>query len=263
LPSEVFTPFDVAEIYRLRWEVELFFRDLKGAVRLDEVTRLKNPASLRMALLASLVAATLGQELTYRGAQRRAAPVVPRVQPPATMRRPPRSRTPLPSKRAFPPARSPPGTTTGSRTNRLRPRLRRRSRRPPACEVPLVDRVNPITSAPDDTPRAMAPAARSVEREIPETPARSQPPRRTLLAVTLQLERSIEDVVAMVHEGPRSLAGQLAANRAGVAIVRGARDRSREQQQPTVVDQQRRTEPLREARPATRQGKSLPKIWTA
>ena len=64
LPREAFTPFDVAEIYRLRWEVELFFRDLKGAVRLDEVTRLKNPASLRMALLASLVAATLGQELT-------------------------------------------------------------------------------------------------------------------------------------------------------------------------------------------------------
>lgn len=64
LPREVFTPFDVAEIYRLRWEVERFFRDLKGAVRLDEVTRLKNPASLRMALMASLLAATLGQELT-------------------------------------------------------------------------------------------------------------------------------------------------------------------------------------------------------
>jgi putative transposase len=64
LPREVFTPFDVAELYRVRWEVELFFRDLKGAVRLDEVTRLKNPASLRMALLASLVAATLGQQLT-------------------------------------------------------------------------------------------------------------------------------------------------------------------------------------------------------
>ena len=37
---------------------------LKGAVRLDEVTRLKNPASLRVALLASLVAVTMGQELT-------------------------------------------------------------------------------------------------------------------------------------------------------------------------------------------------------
>jgi putative transposase len=64
LPREVFTPFDVAELYRVRWEVELFFRDLKGAVRLDEVARLKNPASLRMAVLASLVAATLGQQLT-------------------------------------------------------------------------------------------------------------------------------------------------------------------------------------------------------
>lgn len=64
LPREVFTPFDVAEIYRVRWEVELFFRDLKGAVRLDEVTRLKNPISLRVALFASLIAATLGQQLT-------------------------------------------------------------------------------------------------------------------------------------------------------------------------------------------------------
>jgi hypothetical protein len=64
LPRTCFTPFDVAEIYRVRWEVELFFRDLKGAVRLDEVTRLSNPSSLRVALLASLIAATLGQELT-------------------------------------------------------------------------------------------------------------------------------------------------------------------------------------------------------
>ena len=64
LPREVFTPFDVAEIYRVRWEVELFFRDLKGAVRLDEVSRLTNPVSLRVALFASLIAATLGQQLT-------------------------------------------------------------------------------------------------------------------------------------------------------------------------------------------------------
>ena len=64
LPRTVFTPYDVGELYRVRWEVELFFRDLKGAVRLDEVTRLKNPASLRVALLASLVAVTMGQELT-------------------------------------------------------------------------------------------------------------------------------------------------------------------------------------------------------
>lgn len=64
LTREVFTPFDVAEIYRVRWEVELFFRDLKGAVRLDEVSRLKNPISLRVALFASLIAATLGQQLT-------------------------------------------------------------------------------------------------------------------------------------------------------------------------------------------------------
>lgn len=64
LPRDVFTPYDVAELYRLRWEVELFFRNLRGAVRLDDVRRLRNPASLRVAVLASLLAATLGQELT-------------------------------------------------------------------------------------------------------------------------------------------------------------------------------------------------------
>lgn len=64
LPRDVFPPFDVAELYRLRWEVELFFRTIRGAVRLDEVRRMRNPASLRVALLASLLAATLGQELT-------------------------------------------------------------------------------------------------------------------------------------------------------------------------------------------------------
>ena len=64
LPRDRFTPFDVAEIYRLRWEIELYFRTLRGAVRLDDVRRMRNPESMIVALLASLVAATLGQELT-------------------------------------------------------------------------------------------------------------------------------------------------------------------------------------------------------
>lgn len=64
LPRERFTPFDVAELYRLRWEVELFFRTLRGAARLDDVRRMRNPAAVHVAILSSMIAATLGQELT-------------------------------------------------------------------------------------------------------------------------------------------------------------------------------------------------------
>jgi hypothetical protein len=36
LPRAIFTPQDVAEPYRIRWEVELFFRGWRGAMSLDE-----------------------------------------------------------------------------------------------------------------------------------------------------------------------------------------------------------------------------------
>lgn len=74
LPRDRFTPFDVAEIYRVRWEVERFFRTLRGAVRLDEVRRLRNPVSMQVALMASMIAATLGQELTSALNARQAQP---------------------------------------------------------------------------------------------------------------------------------------------------------------------------------------------
>lgn len=63
LPRSIFTPYDVAELYRLRWEIELFFRDWKGAHRLDEVRRLSNPTSLMLAVTASLLAAALSNEI--------------------------------------------------------------------------------------------------------------------------------------------------------------------------------------------------------
>ncbi len=81
-------------------------------------------------------------------------------------------------------------------------------------------------------------------------------PRRTMLAVTLQLGRGVEDLVVLIREGARSPIGRQAAVRLAATIARGARDRSREQQ-PAVSDQQRRNRPLREPRPATRRGKSL------
>jgi putative transposase len=64
LPRVIFTPHDVAELYRVRWEVERFFRGWRGALRLDEVRRLSNPESLDAAVTASLLAATLAHDLT-------------------------------------------------------------------------------------------------------------------------------------------------------------------------------------------------------
>lgn len=59
LSRDIFTPHDVAELYRLRWEVELFFRNWKGGVRLDHVRFLSHPSSLQLAVTASLLAALM------------------------------------------------------------------------------------------------------------------------------------------------------------------------------------------------------------
>jgi hypothetical protein len=44
--------------------VELFFRAWKGALRVDEVRRLRHPLSLEAAVTASLLAGTLAQQIT-------------------------------------------------------------------------------------------------------------------------------------------------------------------------------------------------------
>jgi hypothetical protein len=64
LPRAIFSPHDVAELYRMRWEVELFFRGLKGALRLDEVRRMAHRDSLDAVVSASLLAAVLARDLT-------------------------------------------------------------------------------------------------------------------------------------------------------------------------------------------------------
>jgi hypothetical protein len=61
-----FSPHDVAELYRLRWEIELFFRGLKGAARLDEVRRLENAESLHAIVYGSLLAALLARDITAK-----------------------------------------------------------------------------------------------------------------------------------------------------------------------------------------------------
>ena len=63
LPRTTFTPCDIAELYRVRWEVELFFRNWKGGVRMDHVHRLRNPASLVAAVTCSMLAALLSRDL--------------------------------------------------------------------------------------------------------------------------------------------------------------------------------------------------------
>lgn len=64
LPRAIFSPHDIAEMYRMRWEIERFFAGWKGALRLDEVRRLKHPVSLEVAVTASLLAAALAHRIT-------------------------------------------------------------------------------------------------------------------------------------------------------------------------------------------------------
>jgi hypothetical protein len=64
LPRAIFTPHDVAELYRVRWEIERFFRGWRGGLRLDEVRRLESVKSLDAAVTASLLAAALAHNLT-------------------------------------------------------------------------------------------------------------------------------------------------------------------------------------------------------
>jgi DNA-binding transcriptional LysR family regulator len=63
LARAMLTPYDVAGIYRIRWEGELFFRNWKGGARLDQVRRLSHPDSLLAAASASLLAALLSREV--------------------------------------------------------------------------------------------------------------------------------------------------------------------------------------------------------
>lgn len=63
LPRNIFTPFDVAELYRIRWEAELFFRNWHGALRMDDVHRLRHPDSVQAHVVASLLAAVLVRDI--------------------------------------------------------------------------------------------------------------------------------------------------------------------------------------------------------
>lgn len=63
LPRSVFSVWDVAELYRVRWEVELFFRHERGGVRLDELRGLRTPAIIRAVVSSSLLASLMSRDM--------------------------------------------------------------------------------------------------------------------------------------------------------------------------------------------------------
>ena len=93
LPRDVFSAHDVAELYRIRWEVELLFRSWKGAMRLDEVKRLSHPESLVTVVYAALCASLLNRDIHQR-LERLSAQALP----------PPDARPTSTSRAAFPPS---------------------------------------------------------------------------------------------------------------------------------------------------------------
>lgn len=64
LPRGTFTAHDVGELYRVRWEVELFFKNWKGGVRMDHVHRMRSPLSLAVVVTASMLAALLSRDVS-------------------------------------------------------------------------------------------------------------------------------------------------------------------------------------------------------
>lgn len=58
LPPEDYSPQDVAEIYRLRWQIELLFKLLKSSCHVDHIDT-KNPDAIRTHIYASLLAASV------------------------------------------------------------------------------------------------------------------------------------------------------------------------------------------------------------
>ena len=69
LDAAEFPAEEVAALYRLRWEVELLFKELKSAYRLDQVPTTK-PARARCLILGALLSLLLGRVLAEIAAQR-------------------------------------------------------------------------------------------------------------------------------------------------------------------------------------------------
>jgi len=76
LPVEEFSPEEIATLYRLRWEVEILFKELKGSHRLEELASAREEVVLTMlyatlvSLLATRVLARMVEEADGKGARR-------------------------------------------------------------------------------------------------------------------------------------------------------------------------------------------------
>lgn len=69
LDAAEFPAEEIATLYRLRWEIELLFKELKSAYRLDEIPTTK-PERARCLILAALLSLLLGRVLAQIAAQR-------------------------------------------------------------------------------------------------------------------------------------------------------------------------------------------------
>jgi hypothetical protein len=63
LPKEQWSAAEVLELYRIRWQVELTFKRLKGVLELNRL-RSKDPTLAQVYLLGKLIAALMSDELT-------------------------------------------------------------------------------------------------------------------------------------------------------------------------------------------------------
>lgn len=65
LPAEVLPTAEALELYRLRWQIEMFFKRLKGILHLDHL-RARNPRLARTYLYAKILGALILDELCER-----------------------------------------------------------------------------------------------------------------------------------------------------------------------------------------------------
>jgi hypothetical protein len=64
LPHQHWSPLQVSDLYRLRWQVELYFKRLKSIMHLDHL-RARDPQLARTSILAKLLAALLLERLSH------------------------------------------------------------------------------------------------------------------------------------------------------------------------------------------------------
>lgn len=62
LPVAEYSAFDIAQLYRARWEVELLFKELKSTCNLDQVST-GNPAAVEALILVAMISLVVSRVL--------------------------------------------------------------------------------------------------------------------------------------------------------------------------------------------------------